>query len=244
MAEVSLEALLGKTEEQAKQEYVNGLIYSVKKKIILPLLTTGQSIEEIKSVLTDKINNLYESVITLPSYANELIRNKVVNGVGVVVNYPLGENCIELILKEIKYWAKSSITEIIVLLPLSDMKFGKYKNSEKILKKLIKLRGKKQVSVMLDTSNLTDVQLLESARKLSSYRLNKIYLSNGEFVDKTEQKVLSIFKSVKRKYDVKYVLFCKTENVGELQQYLTNCDFVACRKATSLLSETLSKVTI
>ena len=246
MAEINLEALLGKTEEQAKKEYINGLISDVKKKVILPILQAGLGKESITNLLNECDKKGYYSVICLPSYIG-LLDKQILSckgKVGVVIGYPLGENILGNILKEIKVWAKSAVGEIIVVLPLSDIKFNKCKNAEKILKNLVKLGKKKSVSVMVESSKLNDAELAEIAKKVTSYKINKVYLSSGYLKDKFEERIIKVYKTQKNKYGVNFVALNPISDIKELQNVISNVNYIVGDKATILLEETLSKVTV
>ena len=246
MAEINLEALLGKTEEQAKKEYINGLISDVKKKVILPILQAGLGKESVTNLLCECDKKGYYSVLCLPSYISFLDKQILScnSKVGVVIGYPLGENVLGLTLKEIKVWAKSAISEIVVVLPLSDIKFNKCKNSEKILKNLAKLGKKKLVSVMVESSKLNDTELAEISKKVTSYKINKVYLSTGSLQENFEERIINAYKNQKNKHGVNFVALNSIQDITALQKVVSSVDYIVGDKATILLEETLAKVSV
>lgn len=246
MSEVKLETLIGKTEEQAKKDYMLGLIASVKKKVILPILQPGLNKDTIVKSLEECNKNGYNSIIALPSYIAGLAKQKLSysSTVGVVINYPLGENTISATTSEIKAWAKSGVDEIIVVLPLSDIKFNKCKISDKILKILSKLGKKKQVSVMVESCKLNDAELGEFAKKVVGYKIDKVYTSTGFKKENYEERIIKAYKTAKNNYGIKFVALNDIPDIEILQTTISSFDYVVCEKATALLEETLSKVSI
>ncbi len=244
MENFNLEALVGKTQEQAKKEYIKGIVSGVKNKIILPILSSGLGKESIQKVLQEFSLNGYNLILTLPSYTAQIFKQNKNCPLGVAINYPLGENVCSVILKEISLWSKSLIKEICVVLPLTDIKFNKFKICEKILKKLLKVGKKKQVSIMVETSKLTDAELLDFSRRISNFKLDKIYTSACFVCDEYEEKTANLIRANKKNFDIKLVCCGKTDSASHLQKALSCYDFVLTDKATIFLEETLSKIDI
>lgn len=246
MEEVKVEKLLGQTEEQTKDEYKNFALAKVKKKFVFSLLKGGLSSDAVKEAIVNAQNSGYNSILALPSYISHIARaiNSDNLKVGVVIDYPFGENTLEGTLCQIKKWAKSSVDEIVVVLPLSDIKFNKCKNSEKILKNLYSISKKKAVSVMYDAYKLNDNELLKITKEIIDYRISTAYISTAIYKEKIEDRAIEVIKSTKKGQNPKICYSGEIENFEQATALLEKCDYILTDKASEFIEEIKNKIEI
>ncbi len=246
MAEIKVESLLGQTEEQTKQEYKNYALSKLKKKFVCSLLKGGVSPDKIKETLLDAYKNNYNSVLALPSYISHIAKSISGEGigVGVVLGYPFGENTIDATLSEIKKWAKSKVDEIVVVLPISDIKFNKCKNTEKILKTLYSISKKKITSVMFDACKLNDTELQKVSKIVADYKVKRAYISTSIYKDGYEERSVNAVISARKNQDTLVACFGEIADCQTVMDLLTKCDLFVTDKATEFVEEIKNKIEV
>ena len=234
VVESKVENILGKTERETKQEYKDYVVGKFVKKMIYPLLEGGLSPEGIKSACDKVVSSCIGEVLTLPGYLPQIKKCFTPSqfSVGVVVGYPFAEEGLDILLKSIKSYAKSPVTEVISVLSVSDLKYNKAKKSEKILKTLcsVKKRKKLTVGVMLDTAKFAPGDLSAAIKKISSHDIDRIYLSTAIYKDSFSD---VIFENVKTqiKGDIKVVASNFFTEDDELSKAVKDADYIVSDKA-------------
>lgn len=246
MQEVKVEKLLGKTEAQTKEEYKNFALGKVKKKFIYSLLNGGLSPDKIKEGITKTVANGYSSILVQPLYVAtvaSLIKQENLK-VGVVIGYPFGENTLDAIVCQAKKWAKSIIDEIVVALPISDIKFNKCKITEKILKKLHSVSKKKTVSVMFDAYKLNDAELAKVSKEIVSHKINTAYISTGYYKEVAEDRAIIAIKNA-RKTSNPYICYSgEIADTASAMGMLEKCDYVLSDKADEFIEQIKNKIEV
>ena len=97
---------------------------------------------------------------------------------------------------------------------------------------------------MVESSKLNDAELAEIAKKVTSYKLNKVYLSTGSLQENFEERIIKAYKNQKNKHGVNFVALNPIQDISNLQKVVSSVDYIVGDKATILLEETLSKVTV
>lgn len=246
MEEVKVEKLLGQPKEQTQNEFKDFALAKVKKKFIYSLLKGGVSPESIKDAVTQAKNYGYNSILVQPSYVSSLARYLTKDGlkVGVVIGYPFAENTLDGLLSQLKKWSKSSVDEIVAVLPISDIKFNKCKITEKILKFLNSTSKKKEVSVMFDACKLNDTELVKICKEIVGYKICTVYLSTAIYKEGVENRGVEAIKSAKKGLNPKICYSGEMEDFATATNMLEQCDYILTDKAGQFIEEIKNKIEI
>lgn len=235
---ITINDILGQTEQQSKEEYNNFRVAKIREKLYYPVLRGGVSPEQLKKISDNAKIEQLNSVISLPGYVPALLTNLANSQIGlaVAVGYPFGEGEIETVIRTIKSFAKKPVTEIIVVLSLSDLKFCKARKTEKILKLLSSISKKKKVSVMLDCSRFITEDLEKTIRIISSYNLTNIYVTTGYYGEDFSTDVISTVKKSLRK-PINIISGAQDLSSEKAVTLLKDADGVFTSKCVDLLRE-------
>lgn len=235
---ITINDILGQTEQQSKEEYNNFRVAKIREKLYYPILRGGVSPEQLKNIADSVKKEQLNSVISLSGYVPTLLSNLANStiGVAVAIGYPFGEGEIETVIRSIKAFAKKPVTEIIAVLSLSDLKFCKARQTERVLKLLSSVSKKKKVSVMLDCSRFITEDLEKVIRIISSYNLTSIYVTTGYYgEDFSSDMVLTVKKSLRK--PIKIISGAQDLSTEEAVALLRDTDGVFTSKSVDLLRD-------
>ncbi len=235
---ITINDILGQTEQQSKEEYNNFRVAKIREKLYYPVLRGGVSPEQLKNIADSVIKEELNSVISLPGYIPTLLNNFVNSSVGVavVVGYPFGEGDIDMVIRAVKTFAKKPVSEIVTVLSLSDLKFCKARKTERILKLLSSVGKKKKVSVMLDCSRFITEDLEKVIRIISSYNLTNIYITTGFYGEDFSSDVIQTVKKSLKK-PIKIISGAQDLSTEETVTLLKDTDGVFTSKSVDLIRE-------
>ena len=260
---ITINDILGQTEQQSKEEYNNFRVAKIREKLYYPVLRGGVSPEQLKNIADSVIKEELNSVISLPGYIPTLLNNFANSSVGVavVVGYPFGEGDIDMVIRAVKTFAKKPVSEIVTVLSLSDLKFCKARKTERILKLLSSVGKKKKVSVnvfprlmllliahrvLFLNGNKMKIQAWDKRgithmkekviRIISSYNLTNIYITTGFYGEDFSSDVIQTVKKSLKK-PIKIISGAQDLSTEETVTLLKDTDGVFTSKSVDLIRE-------
>lgn len=237
-SELSINDILGQTEQQSKEEYNNFRVAKIREKLYYPVLRGGVSPEHLRNVADGVKKEGLHGMLVLPSYVSAVssILAESECSLAVAVGYPFGEGDVETIIHAVKTLSKKPVDEIVVVLSVSDLKFLKAKSSEKVLKLLSSVSKKKNVGVMFDASRFITEDLEKVIKIISSYSLTNIYITTGFYGESFSLDNLNTIKTSLKK-PAKLVSGAQDLSCELAVALMKETDFVFTSKAIDIITQ-------
>ncbi len=148
--------LFGQSEGEMSKEFGSFKAKKLYKKLDYLIIENTLFFEEFIKKCALALKYGFKGVTVLPSFVSKAKSSLVDKNLEVraLIDYPLGEDLFKTRLYSTKLAIKSGANSLLLSLPISAIKNGDYKKTAKEFKKLIKLAGKRKVSILIDFSKL------------------------------------------------------------------------------------------
>ena len=136
--------------------------------------------EDIKKLCDEAIEYKTDSVCVPPCYIKRIADtygDKI--NICTVVGFPLGYSTTEAKVQEVKTAMEDGVSEIDMVVNISDVKNGDYEKVEEEIKALREACGTKILKVIIETCYLTEVEKIAMCKAVTNAKADYIKTSTG-----------------------------------------------------------------
>ena len=141
----------------------NELVEMIDSTLLAPTATE----EQLQKLCDDAVKNKFKAVVVNPihvKFCKKRLKDTLVK-VCTVAGFPLGEDLPKVKLYSVKKACKAGAEEIDVVMCISAAKAGRWADVAKEIKKIVKAAtGKRIVKVILETSYLTEEEIVKACQ--------------------------------------------------------------------------------
>lgn len=172
---------------------------NINKYIDFTLLRSDATQDDFRILCTKAILNNYFSVcvpLSWINYVKQQLQNSNVK-VCTVVGFPLGNTLTEIKVQEVYYAIKYGVDEIDMVMNIGRAKSGHWEYVEMDIQKIRNIIPKKVLKIILETSLLTEEEIVKCCEICKKCKVNYIKTSTGFTKEgATEKNIKLIHKTI------------------------------------------------
>lgn len=227
------------TEKDSENQNKELKIKSLLNKIDHTLLKQTATPDELKKLCNEAMEYGFYSVCVNPCHIEQckdyLTQNNV--KIATVIGFPLGENTAEVKAFEAKQAVKLGADEIDMVVNVSAIKAKNYAYVKKEIKKVVKASGSAWVKVIIETSLLTEKEIVKVSKICVDSGAKFVKTSTGYFgAGATVENVRLIRKTVGDNCYIKASGGIRDKNTF-LSMIDAGADRVGCSASVSIANE-------